>query len=141
MTLEELLARESIRKIIEKYSMAGDEYDEDKYISCFTDDAVMEFDPFPGQGHVRLEGNKAIREFVAGFFGALKSGSVKLPGEYARHHIAMSEIELTCSETAQAKSYCLITSKEGLQNTGIYTDNFKKVGNEWLITHRKWTPD
>lgn len=141
MTIEELLARESIRKIIEKYSMAGDEYDEDKYISCFTDDAIMEFDPFPGQGQVRLEGTKAIGEFVASFFGALKSGTVKLPGEFARHHIAMNEIELTGSDTAKAKSYCLVTSKEGLQNTGIYTGTFKKSGDNWLITHRKWTPD
>ena len=44
MTLEELLARESIRKTMADYTMAGDRLKADEFVAVFTEDAVMETD-------------------------------------------------------------------------------------------------
>jgi len=141
MTLEELLDREGIFRTIHKYTMSGDDYDEDSYITCFTDDAVLEFDPFPGKGHVRLEGRQAIYEFVTGFFTPMKRSAVTMPGGALRHHITCSEIDLVDSETANARNYCLVANREGVQASGVYTGKFRKRGDEWLISYRKWTAD
>lgn len=139
MTVEELLARESIRCTMEKYTMTGDAYDEDGYISCFTEDAILEFDPFPGKGQLRLEGRQAIHEFVADFFGALKRGEIAMPGEFARHHLTSSEIVFVNSDTASTRSYCLVVSRNGVEHSGIYTGVFKKQNDDWLIASRKWS--
>lgn len=139
MTIEELLARECIRRTIEKYTMTGDEYDEDRYITCFTEDAILEFSPFPGRGDLRLEGRKAIYEFVSGFFGSLRRGEISLPGDFARHHLTSSEIIFLDSDTAASRSYCLVVNKRGVQYSGIYTGTFRKENGDWLIAHRKWS--
>lgn len=141
MTIEELLARESIRCTMEKYTMSGDDFDEDRFVSCFTDDAVLEFDPFPDKGHVRLEGRPAIREFVSEFFGPMKSGAITLPAGVVRHHLTSGEIEFVGSETAAARNYCLAVNSEGVQASGLYTSTFRKEGDQWLIVHRKWSVD
>jgi len=139
MTIEELLARESIRRTTDKYTMASDDYDEDRYITCFTDDAVLELDPFLGKGYLRLEGRQAIYEFVADFFGAAKSGAETLPENSTRHHITSGEIEFIDSKSANTKNYCLVVDSNGVQHSGTYTGIFRKEGDDWLIAHRKWS--
>jgi hypothetical protein len=60
MTVEELIARESIRQTMARYSIAGDNFDADESITCFTDDSVLEFVNFTGVGDVTLEGLEAL---------------------------------------------------------------------------------
>ena len=64
MTQDELLARECIRHTMARYSMAGDDFDAQEYISCFTEDAVLEFVDFPGMGDLQFSGREAILGFV-----------------------------------------------------------------------------
>lgn len=141
MTVEELLARESIRDTMARYSIAGDEFDVEAYLSCFVEDGVMEFAEFPGQGHVLLEGKAAIREFVEGFFGALKSGKAAVPGKFMRHHLTSSRVDFEDGETARAKTYALYADDSGVNTSGIYTDLLKKAGDRWLIARRRWAVD
>ena len=141
MNVEELLARETIRHIMGKYSIAGDEYNVDDYLSCFLEDGVLEFDPFPGKGHLRLDGEDAIREFISGFFGAMQSGQVTVPGDYMRHHLTTSRVDFVDNETAKARTYALYSTKNGVESSGIYHDVFKRSGDQWLISHRIWRVD
>ena len=139
MTPDDLLAREAIRSTLDTYTMAGDEYDVETYITCFTDDAVLEFDPFPGRGYFRLEGRNAIQEFTSGFFDALKRGDITLPGKFQHHHITSTQIKLLDSANAWTKCYCLIVDINGVQHSAVYTGHMRKVGAQWLISSRKWT--
>ncbi len=139
MTLDELLAREAIRDTLDTYTMATDEYDAETHIRCFADDAILEFDPFPGKGYFRLEGRQAIYEFTSGFFGSLKRGEITLPGKFQHHHITSTQIKLLGADTAWTKSYCLIADINGVQHSAIYTGHLRRVGERWLISNRKWT--
>ena len=141
MEVEELLARESIKHTMAKYSMAGDEFEVEDYVSCFTEDGTMEFANFPGQGHLLFNGREEIREFVSGFFGAVKRGDAALPWTFMRHHITTCRIQLIDENSARAKTYILYSSNHGVENSGIYTDEFRKVGDHWLIASRNWTVD
>ena len=141
MEITELLARESIRDTMARYSIAGDEFDVDAYLACFIEDGIMEFAEFPGQGHVLLEGKAAIRKFVEGFFGALKSGKSAVPGKFMRHHLTSSRVDFEDADNATAKTYALYADDSGVNTSGIYTDRFRKVGERWLIARRKWAVD
>ena len=45
MNLEELLAREGIRKTIANYTMAGDRLKTDAFVAVFTEDGIIETEP------------------------------------------------------------------------------------------------
>ncbi len=141
MNLEALLAREAIRHTMATYSVAGDEFDTETYLDCFTEDAVLEFAEFPGVGELRLEGRDAIREFVAGWFEAVTSGAAPLPGKFMRHHITTCRINLEGPDTARAVSYCMEYNANGAEHCGVYTDSFRREGERWLIASRRWAAD
>lgn len=141
MTVEELLAREGIRHTMARYSVAGDEFDTATYISCFTDDAVLEFAHFPGIGDLRLEGRQAILDFVSGWFDAVKSGEAPVPGGFMRHHLTTCRIDFTGADRATAKTYCMEFNRNGAEHCGLYSDEFRCLDGQWLIHRRKWLPD
>lgn len=141
MKTDELLARECIRHTMGKYSIAGDDYDVEEYLTCFADDAILEFDNFPGLGPVRREGLDAIREFVAGFFTSARQAEADGTGGGHRHHLTTCRIDLTGPDTASARTYCLAFNRSGFESSGYYTDRFRKVGDDWLIVHRRWSDE
>lgn len=141
MTIDEMLAREAIRHTMAVYSQAGDEFNEADYVSCFPEDGVLEFENFPGMGHLLFEGREAILKFVTHFFGAVKNGTATIPGEFMRHHLTTCRIDLVDSLTATAKTYCLYGDNGGIKSSGIYEDKFRKVGDEWLIEFRLFSVD
>ncbi len=65
MTVDEMLARESIRHRIASYNMAGDSLRAEEFAGAFTDDAIFEFNGFPPFPPFRFEGRAAIRESIA----------------------------------------------------------------------------
>ncbi len=141
MNLEELLARESIRQAMARYSIAGDDFDADEYISCFCDDGIMEFVEFPGVGDLKLDGRQAIYDFVSNWFGAVQRGEAAIPGGFMRHNLTTSRIDLVDAGHATARTYCIVFNENGADSSGIYTDEWRRVGEQWLIAHRRWKPD
>ncbi len=141
MTDEELKAREAIRHTMSVYSIAGDAFDADTYLTCFTEDAVLAFTNFPGMGDLRMEGRAAIGEFVTGWFAAVTSGAAPLPGGFMRHHITTCRIDLEDADHARAHSYCIEFNRNGAEHCGTYTDQFRREQGRWLIASRTWTPD
>ena len=134
MTLEELLAREAIRDTMAKYNTAGDRLRVDDFVSCFTEDAVMESEHVPEDRLFRYEGRPAIRgwqeRWLAGEGGT--HGAT-----FVRHHLSTSKIDLLGPGSATARTYWVAWTDIGPDHAGYYLDIFRKEGDLWLIAHRR----
>lgn len=140
MTIEDLIARESIRATIMKYNMSGDSLRAEDYAACFTEDGVIESPGDNGTFNFRFEGRAAIlawqnrwREAKPGEAGDAVVRKAKL----VRHNITTCTIELTGPDTAKARTYWFVISNAGPDHSGVYMDDFRKVGDEWLIARRR----
>jgi hypothetical protein len=136
MDLEELLARESIRKTMVDYNMAGDRLRTDEFIAVWTEDAIMETEGVPEPDAFRYEGRAAIAAWIQRWR--------KPPGEapahqakFIRHHLSTSQIELVGPDEARTRTYFTAYTDIGPDHGGIYVDRFRKVDGRWLIAHRR----
>jgi ketosteroid isomerase-like protein len=124
MNIEDLLAREGIRHTLASYNMAGDQQDASGYAAVFTEDGVLD------AGEVQFNGREEIQ--------AWKSARAKAPtAEFVRHNLTTCRIELTGPETATARTYFAVITEIGPDHSGYYSDVLRKVGDCWLIAHRK----
>jgi SnoaL-like domain len=137
MTLEELLARESIRKTMASYTMAGDRLRVDDFIAVFTDDAILESENVPESDAFRYQGREAMRAWFTRW-RASSNGEQNAPrATFIRHHLSTSHIEITSANSARARTYWVAYTDIGPDHCGHYVDAFRKVGEDWLIAHRK----
>ncbi len=137
MTDEQVKARAIIQQRLAACTQAGDARKADDYAACFTEDGVLQLD-------AAIEGREAIRQWMAAPspIPQPKSG---VPG-FVSHHLTTCRIDFTGEATATARTYWLVTSAAGLDHNGYYVDDLRKVGEDWLIAHRRprtlWTsPD
>lgn len=124
MTLDELLAREGVRHTMATYNVTGDGNDADGFAGVFTEDGVLE------SGTFRFEGREAIRQSK---LDRIKAGHAP----FVRHNVTTSRIEITGADTATAKTYFVVFTDVGPDHAGYYADSWRKVGEAWLIAHRK----
>ena len=139
MTVDELLARESIRHTLASYNMAGDRVKGDEVAACFTEDGVLESDGSLGAAGFHYAGRPAIRAFFTTFREA-PEGMAPPSGQrrFVRHNLTTCQIELTGTDTAKARTYfAVVFTHIGPDHCGYYVDAFRKVGERWLIAHRK----
>ena len=54
---------------------------------------------------------------------------------------ARCNIELTGAESARARTYWVAYTDIGPDHAGCYLDEFRKVGADWLIAHRRVRED
>ncbi len=127
MTEADSLAHAAISATLGAIALAGDARKADAYAACFTEDGVLELDR-------RIEGREAIRQWMAApsVIAEAAGGS---PG-FVSHHITSRRIEVS-GDTASVRAYFLVTAANGLDHNGYYNDVFRKVGDAWLIAHRK----
>lgn len=134
MTLEDLLAREAIRDVMARYTTAGDRLRVDEFVSCFTEDAILESERVPEERAFRYEGRAAIRawqeRWLAGEGGT--HGAT-----FVRHHLSTSKIDLTGPGRARVRTYWVAWTDIGPDHAGYYLDAFRKEGGDWLIAHRR----
>ena len=140
MTVEELLAREAIRDTLAKYNMSGDSLRAEDFAACFTEDGVIESPRGDGSFNFRHEGRAAILAWQTRWRSA-EPGSggpdVVRKASFVRHNLTTCKIDLTGPETARARSYWFVVSDNGPDHCGIYMDDFRKVGDQWLIARRR----
>lgn len=132
MTDPELKARLAIADRLAACTQAGDARKADAYAECFTQGGVLDLTAGRGQAIV---GREAIRAWM-------KAPSVipppkDRPAGFVSHHLTTCAITLTGMDTATARTYWLVTSPVGLDHNGYYDDRFERVGEDWLIAHRK----
>jgi hypothetical protein len=141
VTLEELLARESIRQTMANYTMAGDRLRVDDFVAVFTEDAVLESDGVPESDAFRYEGRQAVGEWLSRWSQSgsqpAQSATQAHQATFVRHHLSTSQIELTGSDTARARTYWVAYTDIGPDHAGYYLDSFRRVDDSWLVSHRK----
>ncbi len=137
MTLEELLAREAIRDTLTKYNTSGDRLKVDDFVSCFTDDAVMESEFVREDQTFHYDGKAEIRAWQERWLkGEMDAHSVH-QASFVRHHLSTCKIDLTGPDTARVRTYWVAWTDVGPDHAGYYLDTFRKVGEDWLIAHRR----
>jgi 3-phenylpropionate/cinnamic acid dioxygenase small subunit len=137
MTLDELLARESIRKTLVGYNIAGDRLRVDEFAACFTDDAIFEIAAVGEDPGARLAGREVIREWFLSWGRGAKEEKPVHQATFIRHHLSTCHIDLTAADTAKTRTYWTAYTDIGPDHGGYYLDSFRKVGEQWLIAHRQ----
>lgn len=137
MTLEELLAREAIRDTMAKYNTSGDRLKVEDYVSCFTEDGIMESEFVPEDKAFRYAGKAEIHAWQMRWLSREPGGDTVHKASFIRHHLSTSKIDITGPDTAKARTYWVAWTDIGPDHAGYYLDLFRKVGEEWLIAHRR----
>jgi len=135
MTVDELIARECIRQTMAAYTMAGDRLRVDEFAAVFTEDAVLESEGVPDSDAFRYVGRQAIREWMTRWRSSDAPRASR--ATFVRHHLSTSQVELTAADTAKARTYWVAYSDIGPDHCGYYVDVFRKIGEQWLIAHRR----
>lgn len=129
MTVDEMLARETIRCTIARYNNAGDRGAIDEMIGCFTADATLVV------LSEELQGREAIRAYFQNIMDTgFLTGSDRRP---ARHHVASSRIEFDGADSAQGWSYFSLLRGGEIIQSGLYIDRFVRAGDDWLLAYRR----
>lgn len=132
MTVEELIARESIRDTLALYNMSGDRMRVDDYVSTFTEDAIFE------AGRV-MNGREEIHAWLTA--PRNKGDASKPKVKFVRHNLTTCKITLTSATTASVRTYFVVFTDIGPDHCGYYADEFRQVGDRWLIAQRKARTD
>jgi SnoaL-like domain len=145
MTLDELLAREAIRDTLAKYNMSGDSLRAEDFAACFTEDGVIESPRAGGGVNFRHEGRAAILAWQLRWKAGEAAADVVRRASFVRHNLTTVKITLTGPDTASVRSYFLVVADNGPDHSGIYMDEFRRVGEDWLIARRRvrteWNAD
>lgn len=137
MTVDELLARESIRHTMARYTVAGDRLRADDFVSAFTPDGILESDGVPERDAFHYAGHEALRQWITRWTASVPAADAGPRASFVRHHLSTSLIELTGADTARARTYWVAYTDIGEDHGGYYIDRFHRLGGEWLIAHRK----
>lgn len=136
MTLDEVIARESIRQTIANYTIAGDNRDAALFNTLWTDDALFDFS-FPSLPSFRCEGIDQIRARTAAWKQLPDPDPTLRSATFIRHNLTTCQIELTGKDTASAKTYFIVVTDVGPDHAGNYTDQLARRGDRWLFAHRR----
>lgn len=128
MTDAELKARLAIADRLAAATQAGDARKAGAYAECFTEDGVLQLD-------TAIAGRQAIRAWMTA--PAVIPQAADRPRGHISHHLTTSRVELTGPDTATARTYWLVTSPAGLDHNGYYDDRLRRVGEDWLLEHRR----
>ncbi|MCB2078032.1 MAG: nuclear transport factor 2 family protein [Novosphingobium sp.] len=144
MTIDDLLAREAIRDTLAKYNVSGDRLKAEDYAACFTEDGIIESTTRGVAENFRFDGRAAIFEWQNRWRSAKPGEAQKdvvRKATFVRHNLTTCKIDLTGPETAKVRTYWIVMSDNGPDHCGVYLDEFRKVGEDWLIAHRKVRTD
>ena len=104
MTLEELLARESIRITIANYTMAGDRLRIDDFVAQFTEDGVLESDDTVASDAFHYRGRNELRDWLSRW-SRPATGVKTHQATFVRHHLSSMQIELIAQHNDQPSTY------------------------------------
>lgn len=138
MTLEEMLARESIRQTMVRYTTAGDRLRLEEFLAVFTRDAILESEGVGEEDRFRYEGLQQIRQWLGRWAQRSRGNDSRVhQATFVRHHLSTSDIRFTDPGTAQATTYWTAFTDIGPDHCGYYLDTFRHTDEQWLIAHRR----
>jgi hypothetical protein len=59
------------------------------------------------------------------------------PGNFQRHNLGNSIVNILGPDTAKSVHFITVITERGLDHSGVYVDDFVKVGDRWLIKTRR----
>jgi len=136
----DLIARESIRDLLARYTWAADRGRTAEVAACFTAGGALDVGNHGG----RLVGPEAIAreldEVAARTASASDAGAetgTDGPGP-VRHHVSSVAIALDTHAAATVRSYFLVLTRIGLDHWGRYRDQVVETapGDRWLFRER-----
>lgn len=137
MNLEEMLARESIRATMARYTVAGDRLRVEDFKAVFTEDGILQSDGVSDADQFHFNGREAIGGWLQRWLQPPGDSTSQPQATFVRHHLATSHIEIQSAQAARARTYWTAYTDIGPDHCGYYLDTFRKVGEQWLIEHRK----
>jgi hypothetical protein len=140
MTLEEMLAREAIRATMAKCTQAGDSLRAEEYANCFTEDGILQTKGPESAPGLDLHGRAEILAWQGGWRDKPAKDQPR-SARFVRHNLTTCKIELTGPDSARARTYWMVMTDIGPDHCGVYQDMFRKIGEDWLIAHRKVTTE
>lgn len=131
--LLEIEDKMAIKNVVDVFSNLADTKEIEKQVLLFTEDGIVE-SYSNGVASSTLKGRNQLKEAFTAFLSSFRT---------VYHQNSQQTIDLRGDE-ATATSYCrviLVGEQEGKQVKTtlytIYTDEFEKIDNKWLIKHRK----
>jgi SnoaL-like domain len=128
MTLEEVRIREAVRYTIELYNQNADRQEHARHHEVFHPEAEMVVEG----GRVMKGPDDIITTLVEGARGR---GAFTLPN-FQRHHLTSIMIEVAGPDRAFATAYVMVLTELGIDHAGAYRDEFRPVGDRWMIWRR-----
>jgi hypothetical protein len=128
MDIDEMLAREGIRYTIGLYNSIGDRGAYDELTSVYTTEGRW----ILNDGTV-VEPLARIIEMSRA--GAERRGAFD-EGTFQRHLLGHSVINVVDAEKARSLHYVLIYTELGPDHAAVYRDDWRKVGDRWLLAQR-----
>ena len=135
--VRQLVDREAIHEVMQKYVWSVDALDAEGYVSVFTEDAVVDSNGLIHKGHAEIR--KVVTDLLAR--QAANRAEGKPPGNLY-HVISNERISFTSPTEALYQSYWQ-TLRKGEGNRyiaggfGRSEDRLVKRGGQWLIQSRK----
>jgi uncharacterized protein (TIGR02246 family) len=132
MELYELIARESIRDLVQRYNANGDSGRLDPMLELFAEDATMELPNgvFRGRAEIRTFFERVARNTREGARAA-----------YIRHNTSTHQIDVLDDTAAKGRCYYFVITDSGLDHWGRYIDEYRNIDGVWRFSHRKITTD
>ncbi|MCW2517331.1 MAG: hypothetical protein JWR11_6373 [Mycobacterium sp.] len=133
MTLDELIARESVRDTYARYNHAGDRGRIAELAECFTEDGVLEVkDRFVARGR------SEIIETLADESARLARTNAPRPGtrHIMRHYVANLLFTSIRPDRIHSDAYFAVFLVDAVDHWGRYRDELVPVDGRWLFARR-----
>lgn len=132
MERTDLIARESIRDLLARYTWAGDRGDLVALAECFATDGVLDAG---GQGGPWVGRERIIRELQDVIDRTAAAGGAPGP---VRHHVSSVLIDLERHDSATVLSYFVVLTSVGVDHWGRYRDKVIETapGGPWQFKER-----
>jgi hypothetical protein len=140
MTLDDLLARESIRDLVARYNSYGDSGRFEPLFELFAEHAVMEVDS-PAGGPNRYEGRERVKEIFTGAKDKIGGQTATGRPGYLRHFTATHQIDLVDADHATGRLYFMVLMDGGIDHWGRYTDRYVRQDGTWKFEFRRAAVD
>jgi hypothetical protein len=131
VTVDELIARESIRELAAAYAHAADGGRFDAMVALFTPDGSLQVDD-----REPLVGPEAIRGFAGGTQQSVRTTANTTRG-YIRHNVTSHTITIDGPDTAHGAAYFFVVTERGPDHWGRYRDTYVRRDGHWLFATRK----
>ncbi len=136
MERTDLIARESIRDLLARYTWAADRGRSGEVGQCFAAGGVLDVGDHGGRWVGPAVITQELNAVAARLTAAGEAGEG--PPDPVRHHVSSVAIDLDTHAAATVRSYFLVLTSAGVDHWGRYRDQVVETapGDKWLFQER-----